>query len=629
MLNRLIKKGARLRPVWLVIWLLGLAAVFLAPAIQTGYWAEDLYQSMMPRGISVLDDKSLFAVASDHVKHTIANGRFFPLTPVLITTVHYVFHEAWVYKTYIVIMGILDVLLFYQLVSRLSGRRDYACFAACLTIGLIQYRVAIDPSLGFFGQMQLLIALLFLSLLALRRYLEGGSWRWLAASSALYFCCTLMYEIAYTLVFLHTCLILQASGSWARKVRTGLPFFSSAGFCALATIVVRRMYPSDAYWQHPSLDLRAVALAIVHQTSAGFPLSYFLFDPLDIFPGAGQSGLIRWIFSGRTALVALSAFGLSFLCLRRERATSGERPAEGVGSGWLAALGLILAVFPTFMISISPYHRANLSFGVGWIPVLIQDYGVGILLSLGLWKAVEATAGGGSKAAWKCVAASVLVGSMMGVTDRANREVVRCFNATPGSKLYRDAVRQAGGTWQNQRLLLESAFNSGLLELVPAHSTVIYAREYPYWYDSTYSRYFYAAYAGKSLETARPGVDPMKPEAYRVRDVLLGREAGYVILSGGGPEVSKEPDGTRIYLRHPELFRPGNLARFGVESQSGETPRVALEELRVIKSGRDWAIFSLGALEKSVPPDSLRVVLDTPPAPSALAGERPGIIQRR
>jgi hypothetical protein len=44
----------------------------------------------------------------------------------------------------------------------------------------------------------------------------------------------------------------------------------------------------------------------------------------------------------------------------------------------------MLAFFPTLLISISPYHRAMLSPGVSWIPVLIQSYGVGLLLATGL-----------------------------------------------------------------------------------------------------------------------------------------------------------------------------------------------------------------------------------------------------
>jgi hypothetical protein len=86
----------------------------------------------------------------------------------------------------------VNIFIFWYFVAKLSGRRDFACFAACVAVGLIPYRVAIDPSLGFFGQMQRLIAGLFLSLLSLQAYLEGRKWWWLAASVALYLACALL-----------------------------------------------------------------------------------------------------------------------------------------------------------------------------------------------------------------------------------------------------------------------------------------------------------------------------------------------------------------------------------------------------------------------------------------------------
>ncbi len=76
------------------------------------------------------------------------------------------------------------------------------------------------------------------------------------------------------------------------------------------------------------------------------------------------------------------------------------------------ALGLDPAHSPTLVTAISPYHRAKLSPGVGWIAVLIEYYGVGLILSSVLWNAVNALVGGGSRAAWKCLAASMLVGSL-------------------------------------------------------------------------------------------------------------------------------------------------------------------------------------------------------------------------
>ena len=450
--------SSRLRPVWQMIWLMGLAVVFLSPALKTGYWAEDLYHSISPRASTVLYNSTPCDMVMGHVKHTLLMGRFFPLTAALITTVHYVFHDVWQDKAFILAASILDLFLFYLLVHKLSGRRDYAYFAACVTIGLIQYRITIDPSLGFFGQMQLLIAAFFLSLLRCNCTSKsggrsGGVWPQVWSSTSRVPCCTRSP--------MSSCCSISASSAETLPARTrdsGRPCRSSAWSPSAASrrSWSARLHPADIYWHRTDFDPKAIVRAIVHQTSAGLPLSYFLADPLKIFPNRGLGALLRRLLDGRIALVALPAFGLCYLCLRTRNSERADASID-VGWGWLISLGLILAVFPSLLISISPYHRASISPGVGWIPVLIQSYGVGLLLSGGLWICANATIGGGAKASWKCIVASLLVATIVGITYRANEEVARCFIVSPGTKRFRGELGMAGGGFHYQRLLLEAA----------------------------------------------------------------------------------------------------------------------------------------------------------------------------
>ncbi len=105
------------------------------------------------------------------------------------------------------------------------------------------------------------------------------------------------------------------------------------------------------------------------------------------------------------------------------------------------------------------------------------------------------------------------------------------------------------------------------------------------------------------------------PEGYRVRDVLLGPDSGYVVLSRGvrgplAPDDQPPPGGLRLYVRHPRLSRQGAGAPFQITSRG--TPMIAGRELRVIKSGRDWGLYSLENLEKPVAPESLQVVFGFP-----------------
>ena len=616
--------ASRWRSAWRVAWLLGLATAFLAPALATGYWSEDLYQSIMPRGSSAIDHTTLRQEVASHVRTTVQIGRFFPLTPTIITTCHYFLRSAWAYKAYIVATGVLDVFLLYKLASRLGGRKDFGGFAACLAVGLIQYRVAVDSSLGFAGQIQLLIAGLLACPLLLQKYLDGEGRAWLVASWLAYFACTLTYEPAYFLVALPLLLLLRWPASWSRRAWLALPYLGAVGFCGLGTYLVRWLYPSKAYWHHPSFDPRAVAMAVVYQVSAGLPLTYFAFDPLAIFPKSDGGALLRWLLDLRTILVALAAFALALACLRRP-AGGAVRPARaGIGMGWIAAMGFVLAVFPTPMIAISPYHRAILSPGVGWIPALIQYYGVALILASGLWTLVGLSALGGPRAAWKCVAAAGLVASVVGLTYRANVRVVACFNAPVGSPLYRETVGMAGGTFDAQRKLLEAAYGSGLLDEVPDRSVVQPAREYPFWYDAKFARFFVAAYSGKAMVTV-PAALRFGPEGagvYRVHEAIDGADSGSVVLSKGAIGPGPVSEALRLFVRHPGVEAG---APFRLE---GPGEGVEGRALRVVKSGPGWALYALEGIKGEVKPEALRVVFGGPADPRAIAG-RPAEAPRR
>jgi hypothetical protein len=131
-----------------------------------------------------------------------------------------------------------------------------------------------------------------------------------------------------------------------------VPFLGVVASCGLQTALILWLHPSASYWHQTSFNPMAVALTIAYQTSAGLPLSYFLVDPPRIFPDQAGGALLRWIWDGRVALVALPAFGLSYLSLARKDSASDQAPA-GVGWRCFAAMRLILAFFTSLMISMS------------------------------------------------------------------------------------------------------------------------------------------------------------------------------------------------------------------------------------------------------------------------------------
>ena len=242
------------------------------PQLKTGYFAEDCYHSVTVAGRIALHrtDSLLGAIAQD-VKGTLELGRFFPLTPTLFVTVFYLIRDVTTYKAYLIAVTVLDVVVFYYLVRRLSGNGRFACFAGCTTIALFQFRIFIDTRCWrSIGQVQLVFACLLLSLLALDIYLEEPRWGWLAASAGILSAVTWPTR-SLCLVSLQLLLILRARREWPVRVKLACrSWASSAQFApsrpsSSSALSFRSLRPQD------ELRARPFLLAMVQQPTAGCP----------------------------------------------------------------------------------------------------------------------------------------------------------------------------------------------------------------------------------------------------------------------------------------------------------------------------------------------------------------------
>ena len=377
----------RLRSGRRTAFLMGLVVAFLLPALGTGYWAEDVHHSVVVPGRQVLGGGTLLDEVVGHLKHTIEMGRFFPGTAVLISVVHFLIRDVFAYKVFLVAMTALDVLIFHRFLRGLSGRSGFASVASCLTLGLFQFRVFVDPMLGYYAQMQVVVAALFASLTALLLYLEGRGIGWLAAGAAIFAICPLTYEASYPLVLLPLCLIWWARSGRRSGIAAWLPFLGIVGLLpgrddrGPTAPSRRHVLASDG------LRPRGHAACPGPADRRGPALELFPGGPSGPLPPSVQRArLPRLGVARRRGRGSPSPRWRSASSPSAARIGPGlRRSCHGTGS-W--PLGVMLAVLPGTMITISPYHRSYLAFGVGWVPVFIQSFGVGMLLATGLWLAV-------------------------------------------------------------------------------------------------------------------------------------------------------------------------------------------------------------------------------------------------
>ena len=604
---------------WPLLALLALTALCLSPAIGTGYWAEDVYYSAMIPSSPILNHSSWSAETMFQIKHSIMVGRFYPITPIITALAFILFQQVAVYKTYIIAITLLDVALFHALIRRMSGRKGFAVFATACTVVLFQFRLTVDPMLGYYAQIQWVTAAFFVSLICLHRALLERSTKFLILSVLAYFICTLMYEMTYALVIIPLFLIARSRPDRRRCVGLAVPFFASAGFSAGMTMLVRRNFPSDNYVHHTDFSLSGVCHSLAYQLSAGLPLSYYTADPLRLFSkGRDLSHWFDWVMQPNVILVAVVALAWFYQVLRRSRRHSAEG-MEVTGEGTLVGLGFGLAIAPALLISISPFHRSYISLGVGWIGVMVQYYGVGLLIALGSRRLLARRFCGGSFGRWKSLTVATILSLILAVTFRANIEVATAINAPPGSDRHRQIAANHGSAWHWHRVNMIAAIDAGVLGQVPAGSRVVLANQYPYWHDSLYGQFFYTKQTGKRIETL-PFVFPSQLAAdaptFRVRDMIRNHKVGLVVVTPVGNPQDRADSG-RIFVKHPSI-QPNaselprmllvNRAPGGEAANSAQVFRIG-KDLPTLRLGSGWGLFALNSTQ-AVDADRLKLVDD-------------------
>ncbi len=643
------RRSLTLPPAIAPLGLAALAVLYLAPALQTGYWAEDVLYSMA-RGDLRFEGIGLGERAVQRLVEVIGLGRFAPLNPLLQIVVHALAPDVWWYKAWTVALAAVDLLLFHTLVGRLSGQAGLATLAGLMAVGLWQFRLASDALLGYHGQMQVVTAILLGALLALHAFLCDGRRRWLVLSVLLVLTNALIYEVTYPLVALPLLLIAHDRQSWRTRLALGTPYVAVVAACGVAALLVRRWNPSTFYIHRTNFAPGYLAENVARQVAACLPWSYLRHDPHEVIakstsPAALWLGLLR----GQALGVVLLTAGLCGLALWRRPGAGPEAPGRPWGPRGLVTLGGLLAVLPALLVAPSEFHRNSSPPGVGWVQIYIQSFGGALVLAALAWAALGRWARHpGPAVPARCAALTLAVVLLVGLTDRANQIVAVTYNAPPDSRFFAPIAADHIAVWHYHRLNLETALQAGLADPVPDGAAVVLVHEYPAWFSGYHAQPFFAMHAGRRIVALPPdpaermawtrttpttpsrpiaGSDP-EPPTYRLRDLCAGRGIGFVALartlppaSGGSPPP---PEPIRLFVRDPGLGRPGGAGRMRVLAEGPIPLDRAVAELERIAAGPDWVLL---ALDPTLDPDSVRVEFATP-TPAVAAGPgaptRPG-----
>jgi hypothetical protein len=628
----------------------GLTVLCLSPVLKTGYVSDDLTSSLTP-GMLKITGSSLGTILWNLNWGLLLHGRFFPLQNTEIYSVFCLIPNLMHYKIFTISMVVANVLLFFGFVWQISKSARFAGFTAALMLGLFQLRAFYDPILSFAGVQQLIFGTLLISLITLEHYVVTSRKRWLASSVLAYLVILLTYEATYTFFLLHFLLVYRRRPSWKARLVLSMPFAGLAVACVLTTVASRALYLSASSEYQVSTNVPAFFTTFLWQTTAAFPLSYYLADPAWLF----TERLVQWrtlsTFFGSAAsvLIFTGALAAAYRGLPGRPANAGS-PVP-LPTRFLVLLGLGLIVLPAVLVSVSIKYQKVIEPGKGYIPVYIESYGVALLLATTIWGIFSRLLARGRGLGWCRIVVACLIAAVTAGTYRANARVAQAIVTPPGFPGHNPATDVVLGCFHYHRLNLEAALRAGLVEDVPDGSIVYLAHEYPWWYERHHAPFFFAMHASKNLRTIPlhdtffPGEPPTKEAIlaapspippFLVRDVCLSSNSGYVVLSDAadaGPARSPHDKGEaprelRVFIRHPKLFAYGSTPALslrgnerGVEEEPGDAPREDTfvrqgRDLAILKSGPDWALLSLRADAGRVDPDSLRALIGPLPPES-------------
>jgi hypothetical protein len=451
-----VKAGSfsRLEQIALVAAVLVTAAVFLAPILRTPLMGDDAFNSSFT-GFMGAQHIGAWQWYLEYTREVaVTNGRFFPGMALIQVVKFTLTHDALPLKIANILAICLNIATFFFLVKRLATTR-IALLASLLAVAVLQERAFYESITEITVENQVVLELIFLTLLAAVAYAKRPTAKGLAVLTILYVISNATYEISYPFVFAYVG-IAVAYREWTAARRALIALGSVFVFFVALNVVLRHVVgipTTSEYAIRP--DVLHYGTTLFDQIASAFPLTYILSNPGGFFTDrrAVVFGVVRV-----GALVGLAATVVGLVILFRRRARDGDgacvwnqRPA------WFT--GFCLLVLPGVLIALSVRWQQEIKFGLPYQPAYAEGFGAALLLALAAEAVLRALP---RQRAGVAVAIAAVIGFTVLATYQANAKVYQIFSRS----------------WLYPLQVLTGAEQRGALSSVPEGSTILFDSNY-------------------------------------------------------------------------------------------------------------------------------------------------------
>lgn len=355
----------------LILALLGTAWVFTFhfSLLKSGYLLDDVYNSQISGALIHLKMtvwERTVAEVSGWIKGA---GRLYPLSAWTYALFHWI-HSVIVFKAIALSALGLSVLLFSFLVLSLTRSLPLAMLSVFFGTSLLQYRDWFDPILAFCFLLPVVSSLLFSSWWLWVKFLNINNLTARMGSALILLWALLTYELSYPMGLGHFLISWVILKDFRSALRSVFPILFVTGLIVVLAFALRS--PLNPYFKNAylgsnlALHLPQNWAAFQIQMVAPLPWVYCL-----------KAGVLPWRdfldWKDFVALSLMSGFVAVILSRLRRSSTAALK---------LFSLGAALWILPAGLIALSG-HRENIAnggFGIGYLPVYLQYFGVALVL---------------------------------------------------------------------------------------------------------------------------------------------------------------------------------------------------------------------------------------------------------
>ena len=298
-----------------------------------------------------------------------------------------------IYKFLIIFTILLDQIFFSLTVFEITQSKKISQLGMLMIPLLIQIRPYQDPVNGFYGLMQLILLELLLTAFFLIRYLKTSQTRHLIFSLIPFFFGLMTYEVCFPFLLMIPLLIYAVTKNLRKSLRLTIPYLLIEILLLAAIFFIRSRYSQNQVYSGVAfrLDAASIIRTYFYQITASLPLSlYTAAKELDVM---GSSFLARNVypyhfpdFIHSISLLDFLIVLFSMLILWKILTEKEPAPASSKAA---VVLGFCLWLLPGITIAVSQRYQGQLMPGLGYLPVYIQYFGISILLSILIHKAMS------------------------------------------------------------------------------------------------------------------------------------------------------------------------------------------------------------------------------------------------